>query len=249
VLRKFIRQIGALSDHFEENEKLSYMLSAIEQYLKETMEEWKSAHKELASQTRQKRVAQYSGDIQSRDDGFYDACKEHYELLDTMAFAYDHPTPLLLATRYREYTCGYALPSNGDGPFQIVSKDYGTGEISKGEFIRTVEDYLQFSQNKYDRFEKANSGSWLTVDVAYASWTKTGLVRHAALYNGLSGATVFGDIQPAAPWYAYDRFNEAFSGSFRDGVLTTFTKAAAREESLYDTESSEPNSSLNPVLN
>ena len=43
-----------------------------------------------------------------------------------MSFANDFPTALTIAVWFRESTCGYYLPKNGDGPFQIVSKDYGT---------------------------------------------------------------------------------------------------------------------------
>ncbi|MEI7557984.1 MAG: hypothetical protein WCJ45_04055 [bacterium] len=46
--------------------------------------------------------------------------------MDTISFANDFPTALTIATRYRETNCGYYLPGNGDGPFQILSKDYGT---------------------------------------------------------------------------------------------------------------------------
>jgi len=54
-----------------------------------------------------------------------------------------------MAIRYREASCGYYLPSNGDGPFQIISKDYGTGEITENIFVQSIQDFINFSQSKY----------------------------------------------------------------------------------------------------
>ena len=64
-------------------------------------------------------------------------------------FANNFPTALTIATRYRETHCGYYLPSNGDGPFQILSKDYGTGEINEDTFTQSIQDFIDFSKGKY----------------------------------------------------------------------------------------------------
>jgi len=40
-----------------------------------------------------------------------------------------------------------------------MSRNYGTGDISEKLFIQTIEDYLQFARNKYDRYQNANKGS------------------------------------------------------------------------------------------
>ena len=58
--------------------------------------------------------------------------------MDTLSFANNFPTALTIATRYREANCGYYLPANGDGPFQILSKDYGTGQITEAKFLQTA---------------------------------------------------------------------------------------------------------------
>jgi len=58
-----------------------------------------------------------------------------------------------MAVRYRETHCGYYLPKNGDGPFQILSKDYGTGEITPDLFIQTVQDFITFSKIKYGNYK------------------------------------------------------------------------------------------------
>jgi hypothetical protein len=50
-----------------------------------------------------------------------------------------------MATWYRESTCAYYLPSNGDGPFQIVNADYGTGDMDEKVFVNTITDFLEFA--------------------------------------------------------------------------------------------------------
>ncbi|HBB04941.1 TPA: hypothetical protein DCZ39_08975 [Patescibacteria group bacterium] len=76
--------------------------------------------------------------------------------MDSISFANNFPTALTIATRYREVNCGYYLPANGDGPFQILSKDYGTGQITESKFIQTMQDFIDFSKYKISRYEKAN---------------------------------------------------------------------------------------------
>lgn len=52
-------------------------------------------------------------------------CYGWYTTLDMMSFAYDFPTALTIAVWRKESSCGFYLPKNGDGPFQIINKDYG----------------------------------------------------------------------------------------------------------------------------
>jgi hypothetical protein len=74
-------------------------------------------------------------------------------MLDLISFANNFPTALTIATRYRESSCGYYLPANGDGPFQIISKDYGTGQITDSIFYQTVQDFIDFSQAKWTQYK------------------------------------------------------------------------------------------------
>ncbi|MEI8090807.1 MAG: hypothetical protein WCG98_00665 [bacterium] len=74
-------------------------------------------------------------------------------MLDTISFANNFPTALTIATRYREASCGYYLPSNGDGPFQILSKEYGTGQIDENLFTQTVQDFIDFSKAKRQQYK------------------------------------------------------------------------------------------------
>ena len=73
--------------------------------------------------------------------------------MDSISFANNFPTALMIATRYREANCGYYLPSNGDGPFQILSKDYGAGAITEAKFIQAMQDFIDFSKAKHLQYK------------------------------------------------------------------------------------------------
>jgi hypothetical protein len=135
-----------------------------------------------------------------------------------LSFAYNFPTALTIAVRYRESTCSYALPKNGDGPFQIISKDYGTDVITEDIFLQTIADFLDFAQDKIDWYNERNQESGLSINLSYTGASYTDLLRFAALYNGLSGFTVYGEISPAAPKY----FFEGYSNTIRTGESKKF---------------------------
>lgn len=73
--------------------------------------------------------------------------------MDTISFANNFPTALTIATWYRETHCGYYLPANGDGPFQILSKDYGTGQITEAKFLNMMQDFIDFSKAKHLQYK------------------------------------------------------------------------------------------------
>jgi hypothetical protein len=88
-----------------------------------------------------------------------------------------------LAVWYRESNCGYYLPANGDGPFQIVSKDYGNGEITEEIFKQTIQDFIDFAKNKVDNYNKNADEEFPEIKLNYTSFDYTGVVSFAALYN------------------------------------------------------------------
>jgi hypothetical protein len=89
---------------------------------------------------------QYITGISVEISGTLDNCIGWYNTLDDISFAHNFPTALTMAVWYRETTCAYFLPSNGDGPFQILDKDYGTGEITSKIFVDTVVDFMEFTR-------------------------------------------------------------------------------------------------------
>lgn len=227
-LRAYLDQIDTLRSRFASNTKIGYMLQQLYQHLRFKLDVQKDAAKISSYSGKVAFVNQYSGDILHTINE-PDRCTRQYQLADDLSFVYNQPTALTLATRYRETSCKRYLPGNGDGPFQIVNKDYGSGDLTAKIFKQTLIDYLEFAQNKFNRFEKSNSKSGLVIGLTYTGLNFTGIVRHGALYNSLSGKTVYGDIQPARPNYVFDGYTDAYSGSKRYGLMPKTIMLLQRE--------------------
>ena len=144
-------------------------------------------------------------------------CTGWYKTLDDISFAYDFPTALTIAVWYKESSCAYYLPNNWDGPFQILSKDYGTGEITQKQFIQAVTDFLEFSKNKLARYEWQLSG-----ELSYNSFDLTGVQNFAALYNwGTRSGNI---IVPNNPKYIFDGYGEDYSWAKKYGIFPQMLK-------------------------
>ncbi|NOZ43981.1 MAG: hypothetical protein GXP45_02370 [bacterium] len=217
-LRDFYYQIRHLQNSYRFDERIDFLLTELKNYLWTRLQVQKRQAKTLAYPQKKAFLEQYQDPIINNSE-IEANCIGWYNTLDDIAFAFNYPTALLIATRYRESNCAYYLPHNGDGPFQIINEDYGTGEITEATFVKSVVDFIRFSKNKYQRYENANSTSGYTVDLSYTGLTLTGIVRHAALYNGLSGYTVYGDAQPLNPHYLWDNYGEEYSGAQRFGLF------------------------------
>lgn len=213
-LRDFYYQIRSLQNKYSFDDRIDYMLTDLKNYLRTIMQAQKRQAQFSSKDAKQAFVDAYTWEIMKKKD-LDPNCIWRYNTLDDIAFSFDYPTSVLIATRYRETNCWYYLPSNGAGPFQIVGKDYGTGEISEAKFVQSVIDFIKFSKDKYSRYENANSASWLIVNLSYTWLDMTGIVRHGALYNGLSWYTVYGDAQPLNPHYVRDNYTEQYSGALR----------------------------------
>jgi hypothetical protein len=150
------------------------------------------------------------------DDGL-ENCIGWYNTLDDISFVYDFPTALTMATWYRESTCAYFLPSNWNGPFQIVNKDYGTWELTEDEFITTVVDFMEFTKAKFARYEWQLSGN-----LTYTWFDSKWISNFAALYNG--GTKSWNVVIPNSVDYLLDGYGEAFSEATRYGVFPQFIK-------------------------
>jgi hypothetical protein len=121
----FYSQIKVLLKDYGSDEQLNWMLSQLNTHLMDKLTTEKNKAKLSSKQSKQDFLTQYlTGEIQDISDQL--SCTGRYNTLDNISFAYNFPTALTIATRYREANCGYYLPANGDGPFQIISKDYGT---------------------------------------------------------------------------------------------------------------------------
>jgi len=122
---KLYIQLKNLQEQFSGHEKLGYYLNVLDIHLMTQVNAEKVKAKAESKAIKQAFVDTYSGDIIESIDS-PDTCTGRYNTLDSISFANNFPTAMTIATWFRETNCGYYLPNNGDGPFQILSKDYGT---------------------------------------------------------------------------------------------------------------------------
>lgn len=167
---------------------------------------------------------QYRSGVLSKDKVLDKPCPQFQTLVDDWSFALDLPSSLVTATWLMESGCGWTRPANGDGIFQIVSRDYGTGVMTTGHWIWMMTDFNDFVRAKFTWYNTANKVN-NTLPFNYQFIDFTGVVRFGALYNGLSGWTVKWDIQPISVNYVYGKLNENYSGAVKDGLLVRVMKA------------------------
>jgi len=218
----FYDQVKNLQLEYSHDARLDYMLWNIKDHLYTKLFTLKSAAKVSSKPSKQEFLDQYITGISLEISGTLDNCIGWYNTLDDISFAHNFPTALTMAVWYRETTCAYFLPSNGDGPFQILDKDYGTGEITSEIFIDTVVDFMEFTRWKFDRYL-----TQLTWSLTYTGFDITWISNFAGLYNWWTRS---GDvIVPNAPNYLYDGYGSEYSGAARYGILPQFLKALERE--------------------
>ena len=122
---KLYIQLKNLQEQFSGYEKLNHYLHDMDTHLMAQINTEKTKAKVASQGDKETFVHAHSGEI-SVEITTADTCTGRYNTMDSLSFAYDLPTALTLAVRYRESNCGYYLPSNTNGPFQIISKNYGT---------------------------------------------------------------------------------------------------------------------------
>jgi len=165
-------------------------------------------------------------------------CKDRYQLVDDRSYAFNIPTALVLATLDIESSCGRYKPTNGDGVFQLIAKDYGTWVLTTGQRIMMMYDFSALVLWKHARYHTANklskdgcttknislTGQTAPICLTYTSIDLDSIIKHGALYNGLSWAIIKWDIQPWIPSYVYGRYTDVYSGSIKDGLITRILK-------------------------
>ena len=219
--RDFYAQMKTLQEQFATNEQVNYYMNELWLYLITQMNTEKSKVKILSKTTKQDFVNQYSSGF-SQDITTADTCTGWYNTMDTISFANNFPTALTIATRYREVNCGYYMPNNGDGPFQIISKDYGTGQITEATFLKTIQDFIDFSKAKHTQYKTR-----LWIKLTYTWFTWTWLINHTALYNGgtITGSDASWYVAlPNNPHYVFDGYGPDFTWAIRYGLMPKFLK-------------------------
>jgi len=225
-----------LSDRFEilkPNDKLWSTVLELKDYAQSKFFTRKTAAYKEWEKLKSDFISQYSSGITFDEEFPNDRCFWRYNTIDNISFANDFPTALTIAVWYRESTCTYGLPSNGDWPFQIVSKDYGTGEIDETTFRQIIQDFIDFSKKKINRYNEKNAGEYTGINLTYTWFSYEDLWKFAGLYNGLSGSTVYGEIGPAVPKYFLEWY-ENFENSKRFWLFPAFIKVLKRESETHD---------------
>ena len=222
-LWNFYNQVVNLQSDYSSNERLNYMLEDLKYYLysdkknKNALSKQKSDAKATSKADKLAFLEEYNTWFSVEIEDSLKNCTWWYKTLDDISFAYDFPTALTIAIWYRETSCAYYLPNNKWWPFQITSKDYGTGEITPRQFVKIVTDFLEFSKNKLARYAGQLSG-----ELSYNSFDLTWVQNFAALYNWW---TKSGNV--VIPWnlkYVFDWYWEEYSGAKRYWVFPQMLK-------------------------
>ena len=171
--------------------------------------------------------------------GLSSLCKNNYQIADDWSYAFDLPTPLVLATRDIESSCGRYHPSNGDGIFQLVAKEYGSSDnFTMWNWIVMMYDYVALVQSKIAWYHTSNSlskdtcsskdtttlGQTAPICLSYTLLDLDSLVKYGALYNGLSGWVIKWNIQPANPNYVFGKFGSAYQSASKDWIIMRVLK-------------------------
>jgi len=204
-----------------QEERITYILKTVETDL---LTQVQTAKIQAKISTKNDKLAFFSGYILTGilplNDS--DTCTGRYNTLDTLSFVNNIPTPLAIAARYRETHCGYYLPANKNGPFQIISKDYGTGAINEEIFRQSIQDFMDFAKTKIKTYS-SRQGRKLT----YTGYDLTGITSFAALYNG--GYVSGNQVLPYSPKYVYEATPYYTGSSLRYGFLPKFFQTLNRE--------------------
>lgn len=211
----------------QKNERLWKISGDLRDYALSVFDSRKKLSKQQSVSNKSEFVWQHEQNITMDDEFPIDKCTWWYNTIDNISFANNFPTALTIAIWYRESTCGYYLPANGDGPFQIVSKDYGNGEITEEIFKQTIQDFIDFAKWKIDNYNNRANEEFPELVLTYTWFNLTGVVSFAALYNGWTRTGWM--VQPNAPKYVYDGYGEEYANAKKYGILPAFVKILSWE--------------------
>ncbi len=224
-IRNFMQQIKEIQPLVNHEPKIAYLLQELQTHLHNQFSTAKIKTKQSSKSDWIKFLEQNNtGIIEITMD---DKCFWRYNTIDNISFANNFPTALTMAIRYRESHCGYYLPKNTNWPFQIISKNYWTGEITEKIFFTTVQDFIDFSKAKLGKYK-----SKVYQNISYTGTDIKSIVSYAALYNGWYIS--WDKVIPNAPKYVYEWYSlynswEFASWTIRHGILAKFIKTLEYE--------------------
>jgi len=226
-LWKYYVQLGKWYNILENDERLATISSGLRDYAYAQFDSRKKIGKQQSMANKSEFLDKYRWDIMMEEEFPIDNCVWWYNTIDNISFANDFPTALTLAIWYKESNCGYYLPSNGDGPFQIVSKDYGNWEITEEIFKQTIQDFIDFAKWKIESYNNRADEEFPEIKISYTSFDYTGVVSFAALYNW--GTRTWGMVQPNAPKYVFDGYGEKYANAKKYWLFPAFLKLISWE--------------------
>ena len=226
-LWKYYTQLAKWYNILEDDERLATISSGLRDYAYAQFDSRKKTAKQKSVTEKTEFLDEYGSDIVIEDEFPFDKCTWRYNTIDNISFANDFPTALTLAVWYRESGCGYYLPANGDGPFQIVSKDYGTGEITEEIFKQSIQDFIDFAKWKIENYNKRADDEFPELKISYKSLDYTWVVSFWALYNWWT--RTWWMVQPNAPKYVFDGYGEDYSKAKKYGLFPALLKVLAWE--------------------
>ena len=220
-------QLSKWSNLLENDERLSTISSGLRDYAYSQFDSRKKIAKQQYMSEKSDFLDEYRWDIMMEEEFPIDNCIWRYNTIDNISFANDFPTALTLAVWYRESNCGYYLPANGDGPFQIVSKNYGNWEITEEIFKQTIQDFIDFAKNKVDNYNKKADDDFPVLKLSYTWFDYTWVVSFAALYNWWTRTGWM--VQPNAPKYVFDGYGEKYANAKKYWLFPAFLKLISWE--------------------
>ena len=226
-LWSYYTQLSKWYNILKNDERLAAVSSGLRDYTYSLFDSRKKLAKQQSVGDKSKFLDEYRWNITIDEEFPIENCVGWYNTIDNISFANDFPTALTIAVWYKESNCGYYLPANGDGPFQIVSKDYGNGEITEEIFKQTIQDFIDFAKNKIDKYNKKADADFPEIKISYTWFDYTWVVSFAALYNW--GTRTWWMVVPNAPQYVFDGYGEDYSNAKKYGLLPALLKVLAWE--------------------
>ena len=226
-LWNYYSQLVKRHNILENNDRLWKISGDLRDYALSLFDSRRKLSKQRSVLDKSKFVDEHEDNIKMDNEFPFEKCTWRYNTIDNISFANDFPTALTLAIWYRESTCGYYLPANGNGPFQIISKNYGTGEITEEIFKQTVQDFIDFAKWKVESYNKRADEEFPEIVLTYTWFNLTGIVSFAAMYNGWTRED--GMVKPNSPKYVYDGYGEEYANAKKYGILPAFVELLSWE--------------------
>ncbi len=131
---------------------------------------------------RKKFYQKYSKNIISKNP-ISPLCIKKYDLIDSIAKKNNFPTELIIATWWMEHSCIFDNPENWWWNFQITKNYYKPWKITNKQFAKQIQDFINFSKNKWKFYERYKKFKKNTINLQYNNYDFPSIRYHAIAYN------------------------------------------------------------------